>query len=125
VSSRPSRRTVDLEVLTVNHSADARVSITSARTSRSADIRRREVRYLMSMGIRTLCFVGAFFAGGVLRWVLVAAAVFLPYVAVVIANAADRREVAGPASFMSSDRPMLEAGPGDRAAEGEAGPSRT
>ena len=29
----------------MNHSADARLSITSARTSRSADIRRREVRY--------------------------------------------------------------------------------
>ncbi|MGH3508144.1 MAG: DUF3099 domain-containing protein [Nocardioidaceae bacterium] len=104
----------------MNHSADTPVSITSARASRSADIRRRETRYLMSMGIRTLCFVGAFVAGGVLRWVLVAAAVILPYVAVVIANATDRRVSAGPASFMPQDQPMLEAGPSaDRPETGE------
>jgi hypothetical protein len=101
----------------VNNSADAPVSITSARAGRSTDIRRREVRYLMSMGIRTLCFVGAFFTGGVLRWVLVAGAVFLPYVAVVVANAADRRRSAAPEAFTVEPRPMLGAGPG-RSEEG-------
>lgn len=39
------------------------------------------------MGIRTACFVAAIIATGWLRWILVAGAVFLPYVAVVIANA--------------------------------------
>jgi hypothetical protein len=92
----------------VNHSTDGPVSITSARTSRSADIRRREVRYLMSMGIRTICFVAAFFASGVLRWTLVAAAVILPYIAVVIANASERRGASAPAAFMHEGRPMLE-----------------
>ncbi len=92
----------------MDNPAGTPVSITSARSARSADIRRREVRYLLSMGIRTLCFVGAFFAAGVLRWVLVAAAVFLPYVAVVIANATDRRHSGGPASFLQEDRPMLQ-----------------
>ena len=33
------------------------VSITSARTSRSDDISRRQFKYLIGMGIRTLCFV--------------------------------------------------------------------
>ncbi len=70
---------------------DEPVTITTARPSRSADIRRREVRYLLSMAIRTLCFVLAVVTSGALRWSLVAAAVFLPYVAVVLANATDRR----------------------------------
>jgi Protein of unknown function (DUF3099) len=92
----------------VNHSTDAPVSITSARTSRSADIRRREIRYLMSMGIRTLCFVGAFIASGALRWTLVVAALILPYIAVVIANATDRRSSTGSVPFVPANRPMLE-----------------
>lgn len=49
-------------------------------------------RYLLSMGIRTACFVLAVIALGVLRWtvvgwILVIAAVILPYIAVVVANA--------------------------------------
>ena len=48
------------------------------------------------MFLRTACFVGAVIAEGWLRWVLVAGAVFLPYVAVVIANAGrESRPVAG------------------------------
>jgi len=43
------------------------------------------------MLLRTLCFVGAVVADGWLRWTLVAGAIFLPYVAVVLANAATRR----------------------------------
>ena len=40
------------------------------------------------MAIRTVCFVGAIVVGpGWLRWVLVVAALLLPYVAVVMANA--------------------------------------
>jgi len=49
-------------------------------------------RYLLSMGIRTGCFVAAVIALSVLHWsvvgwLLVSAAVVLPYVAVVAANA--------------------------------------
>ncbi len=41
------------------------------------------------MGIRTLCFIGAVVVGdGVLRWVLIAGAFILPYIAVVMANSA-------------------------------------
>jgi len=40
-----------------------------------------------------VCFVGAVAVGpGVLRWVMVAAAVFLPLFAVVMANANDQRD---------------------------------
>src|SRR5690606_41842637 len=66
-------------------------SITDARTSHSDDLRHRQIRYLFSMGIRTLCFVGAVVVDSWLRWVLVAGAVFLPYIAVVMANAVDRK----------------------------------
>lgn len=53
----------------------------------------RQRRYLISMTIRTLSFVAAVAVGpGWLRWVLIAAAVFLPYVAVVLANNEDTRE---------------------------------
>ena len=44
-------------------------------------------RYLISMGIRTACFVLAIFVPSPWRWVLVALAVVLPYIAVLVANA--------------------------------------
>ncbi|MGV3713398.1 DUF3099 domain-containing protein [Pseudolysinimonas sp.] len=48
-------------------------------------------RYAITMGIRTLCVVAMLFTPG--WWLLVPAlgAVFLPYVAVVFANAVTRR----------------------------------
>jgi hypothetical protein len=67
------------------------VTITDARRPRSEDIARRQTRYVLSMLLRTLCFVGAVVAEGWLRWTLVAGAVFLPYVAVILANAASQR----------------------------------
>jgi hypothetical protein len=69
------------------------VRITTAATSHHADIASRQRRYVISMTIRTLCFVGAVAVGaGWLRWVLVAGAVLLPYVAVVLANTGTRRD---------------------------------
>jgi hypothetical protein len=61
-------------------------SISGARTSLHDDMGPRMRRYLISMSIRTVCFLGAVLTEGPLRWVLVAFAVFLPYVAVVAAN---------------------------------------
>jgi hypothetical protein len=67
---------------------DEAVRITTASTSANADVARRQRRYLVSMGIRTLCFVGAILVGsGWLMWTLIAGALVLPYVAVVMANA--------------------------------------
>ena len=71
----------------------APVRITTAATSHHEDIANRQRRYVISMTIRTLCFVGAVAVGpGWLRWVLVAGAVLLPYVAVVLANSESRRD---------------------------------
>jgi Mn2+/Fe2+ NRAMP family transporter len=70
------------------HGGPEPVRITTAAASRNDDISARQRRYVISMGIRTVCFVGAVLVGpGWLRWVLVAAALLLPYVAVVMANA--------------------------------------
>ena len=66
----------------------AAVSITSASRPHSEELRGRERRYVISMGIRTGCFLLALvFRTHWVVWVFMAAAVFLPYVAVVIANA--------------------------------------
>jgi hypothetical protein len=68
------------------------IRITTAPASHADDIDRRRRRYVISMAIRTLCFIGAILVGpGWLRWVLVAGAFVLPYVAVVMANAASPR----------------------------------
>jgi len=69
------------------------VRITTARSSAADDMRARQRRYAVSMTVRLVCFVAAVAVGpGVLRWVLVAAAVFLPLFAVIMANANDQRD---------------------------------
>lgn len=76
------------------------IRITTATRGRNADIDARQRRYVFSMAIRTLCFVGAIAVGDVwLRWVLVAGALFLPYVAVVMANAGASPDPGGPEPF--------------------------
>jgi len=65
------------------------VRITTASEGRTADIATRQRRYLLAMGFRTLCFVAAIVVP--ITWLrvgLIVAALVLPYVAVVMANAA-------------------------------------
>ncbi|MCW2889988.1 MAG: hypothetical protein QOE54_4795 [Streptosporangiaceae bacterium] len=65
-------------------------TVTEAHRPLSEDIRYRQRRYLLSMGIRTVCIlVAVFLAGHVPLWVLMiplAGAIVLPYVSVVFAN---------------------------------------
>lgn len=82
-------------------------SITSAATSQSEDLGHRERRYAISMGIRSACFIGAVIVSGPLRWVLIAGAVFLPYAAVILANAGVRKKGAGPSPFGAESKPAL------------------
>ena len=64
------------------------VRITTATRSHHEDIAIRQRRYLISMGIRTVCFVLAIVSiGHWFMWVFIAASFLLPYVAVVLANA--------------------------------------
>ncbi len=70
-------------------------SITRARPSHSDEMDQRISRYLISMGIRTVCFILVVVIDGPARWAFAAAAVFLPYLAVVMANAGyTRRTIA-------------------------------
>jgi hypothetical protein len=61
--------------------------ITGARRAHSDDLDARVQRYLISMAVRTACVILAVVVDGWLRWVFVAGAVGLPYLAVVMANA--------------------------------------
>ena len=65
--------------------------ITSAQTGLTIEQAARTRRYLISMAIRTVCFLGAVVTDGWLRWVLVLGAVVLPYLAVVVANGGRER----------------------------------
>ena len=74
------------------HQAGEPVRITTASASRDEDIAARQKRYLLAMGFRTVCFVAAIFVTPVwARVVLIIAALVLPYVAVVMANAGSTR----------------------------------
>ena len=66
-------------------------SITGARASLNDDLGLRMRRYLISMSIRTVCFVLAVLCSGWLRWTFAGLAIVLPYIAVVLANAGPRR----------------------------------
>lgn len=61
-------------------------SVTTASISLQEEQTGRMRQYLATMALRTACFVGAYFFEGWLRWVCVALAVILPYIAVVLVN---------------------------------------
>ncbi|WP_020573231.1 DUF3099 domain-containing protein [Actinopolymorpha alba] len=85
--------------------------ISGAPKSLKEDIRSREVRYLLSMGVRTVCFVLAFVTEGILRWLLIVAAFVLPYIAVVIANAGRERRAEAPLPYVPDHERQLPSGP--------------
>lgn len=87
------------------------VEITSAPTNRTDEIDHRERRYLISMGIRTACFLGAVFTISI-PWLaagLLVASFLLPAIAVVVANSASPR-IAGRPTDPGYHHPEL--GPG-------------
>lgn len=88
-------------------------SITNAPEPLADDISRRQVRYLVQMGIRVVCFLGAIVTWGhVPLWlslVFIGAAVVLPYTAVIGANAGRERQDDS-ASYL--DPREIERGPG-------------
>jgi hypothetical protein len=65
-------------------------SVTTAASGRSNDLASRQRRYLTMMGIRLACLPLAVISSGWVRWAFIIGAIVLPYVAVVIANAASR-----------------------------------
>jgi len=81
------------------------ILVTSAPPDRLAEIRTRQRRYLITMGIRVVCFILA-----------AALSIVLPWVAVVAANAGPCRPAEHPALYR--DRPRREL---DTAAEPTSG----
>jgi type IV secretory pathway TrbF-like protein len=79
-------------------------SISEARESLDDELHHRMKRYLISMSIRTVCFILAVVLEGWLRWTMAAAAIVLPYVAVVMANAGPRRTVRSAARYSPTAR---------------------
>ena len=71
---------------TTRHDHDVQ-SVTSAPEARTEDQARRLKRYLITMAIRTVCFVLLVVVDAWYRWIFAAGAVFLPFIAVVAANA--------------------------------------
>ena len=64
-----------------------RQSVTSLDLSPEQERKQRMVRYTIAMSIRTLCIILGVISTGVLMWAFFALAIFLPYFAVVLANA--------------------------------------
>jgi hypothetical protein len=90
------------------------IRITTATRSHRDDIARRQKRYLISMGVRTVCFVAAIVSiGHWFVWVFLAGSFVLPYVAVVMANAGADPDPGGPEPFdPDGSAPALEQPPG-------------
>jgi purine-cytosine permease-like protein len=90
-------------------------SITTAAESQTADRMRREKRYAISMAVRTVCFLGGVvlvmqpLPWAALGWLMFVGAVFLPYIAVVIANAGVRKKGDGPSPFGAEPNKQIEA----------------
>ncbi len=66
--------------------------ITDLGSSRTAEIRERERRYVITMLFRALCFIAAtLLFHGAARWFAIGIAIVLPWLAVVLANAPNKR----------------------------------
>lgn len=82
-------------------------TITAAQRGLSQEQTGRTRRYLFSMGIRTVCVLGAIVIPGWPRWILIVGAVALPYLAVVIANAGRENDEPGDMGLPEQIRPAL------------------
>lgn len=98
--------------------------ITTADTALDDDMKSRIIKYSITMGIRTFCFVAAYFMFRanltVLMWICVGGAVILPYPAVIFANAGRERTTNESAALLDG-APLPELPP----ATGDTIPSDT
>lgn len=67
-------------------------SITTVSESPEDERKARMLKYTLAMTIRVVCIVAALFVEGWLMWLAFAGAIFLPYFAVVLANAQGPRQ---------------------------------
>jgi hypothetical protein len=86
-----------------NDKNSAPIVITNAQDALSVEQKGRQRRYFISMMIRTACFISTIFLPNPYRWVAMAGAAFLPYIAVVVANAG-RETITGKSAIMRNQR---------------------
>lgn len=83
-------------------------SATSLESSPEEERKSRLVKYTIAMGIRVVCLVLGVFLEGWAMWVAFAGAIFLPYFAVIVANAPGRSsspaQATSPTKSISSDK---------------------
>lgn len=87
---------------------EAVISVTSAQPAHSEDLDSRIVRYAWMMSVRIVCFALAVVTPSPWRWLFVVGAVFLPTVAVILANARRTTKVDSGRAFTASTRPELD-----------------
>lgn len=100
-------------------------TVTTAPISVAVDQDTRMKRYLITMGIRTGCFIAAWLVEGPMRWVFFVCAAALPYVAVVLANAVGPRwgsRITGFDRYAESRALGAAPDPGDPPVHGPAEP---
>jgi len=85
---------------------DGVYDITSAQKSLSSDQPGRQRRYFISMMVRTACFILTVILPSPFRWVALSGAVFLPYIAVVVANAGRETVLPGTAILKKKPRSL-------------------
>ena len=103
---------------TRHHRPDAQ-SVTTVAESRTEDQARRLKHYLVTMSIRTACFVLLVVIDEWYRWIFAAGAVFLPFFAVVAAYAVKPRVVGRvrPVLPTTDDTRQITTGPDDSATD--------
>lgn len=69
-------------------------------------MRQRMIKYALAMGIRMVCLVLIFVVDGWFKIIAVAGAVFLPWIAVLIANGEDKAEEHS--ELLLDSAPMIE-----------------
>ncbi len=82
--------------------------ITGARRGLTEDVGRRQIRYAISMGIRTVCFVLAIVTHGWLRAVFLIGALVLPYISVVYANSGREPARGAPVGYQPDGPAAIE-----------------
>lgn len=92
-------------------------SITGAQAPHSQGVETRMRRYALKMALRLVFIVLALVTDGWIRWTCVAAAMVLPWVAVVLANGSDRAEVRDVSAYTDpAPRPLPSPDPAGQGA---------
>jgi hypothetical protein len=84
------------------------LSITDVPESHTDEMHRRMVKYTLAMGIRLACLLLFFFIDSWFRWFFVAGAVFLPWIAVIIANGGSDKSNLKHSDALLDQAPQLE-----------------